>query len=102
MNTDKTKFTWIGKKRNSKDEIDVGKPLTCLETTFNLLGVNFSVSLNEMIHINLTPIMKKLEHFFSCVEPKVFNSVRRDNCNKNFCLIKIKSFLFFSTFSWNC
>ena len=64
INTDKTKLIWIGKNRNSKDEIDVGKPLTWGETTFNLLGVNFSVSLNEMIHINFTPIMKKLEHLF--------------------------------------
>ena len=28
INTDKTKLIWTGKKRNSKDVIDVGKPLT--------------------------------------------------------------------------
>ena len=28
INTNKTKLIWIGKKRNSRDEIDIGKPLT--------------------------------------------------------------------------
>ena len=64
INTDKTKLIWIGKKRFSKDRIDVGKPLKWGETMFNLLGINFSVTLADMIQTNFSPAIKKLEQLF--------------------------------------
>ena len=99
INTDRTKLIWIGKKRNSNEKNEVGKPLTWGEATFNLLGVNFSVNLNEMILINVSPIMKKLEHLFHVW--KISDSIRKDNYNKNFCLIKTKLSISFFTMSWN-
>ena len=96
INTDKTKLIWIGKKRNSKDEIDVGKPLTWgKKTTFNLLGVNFSVNLNEMIHINFWPIMNKLEHLFHVWKQRHVTPLGRITIIKTFALSKLNH-LFFS------
>ena len=89
INTDKSKLIWIGKKRNSKDEIDVGKPLTWGKTTFNLLGVNFSVNLSEMIHINFSPIMKKLEHLFHVWNQRYLTPLGRITIIKTFALSKL-------------
>ena len=95
INTDKTRLIWIGKKHNSKDEIDIGNLLTWGETTFNLLGVNFSVNLNEMIHINFTLTMKKLEHLFHVWNQKYLTLSGRITVIKAFALSKLNH-LFFS------
>ena len=71
-------------------------------TSFNLfIGVNFSVNLNEMIHINFSPIMKKLEHLFYVWNQRYLTPLGRITIIKTY-LYKIKPFIFFSTFSWNC
>ena len=41
VNMDKTKLVWIGKKRHSKDKLDVGKDLIWGASDFTLLGIKF-------------------------------------------------------------
>ena len=46
MNTSKTKVIWIGRKKYSKDKLQVSVNLDWGTTHFNLLGIIFSVDLN--------------------------------------------------------
>ena len=63
INTDKTNLVWIGKKRYSKCELDVGRKLKWGATNFTLLGIPFSVELDTMIELNYIPMMEQLEKF---------------------------------------
>ena len=89
INTDKTKLIWIGKKRFSKEKIDVGKPLTWGETTFNLLGINFSVTLADMIQTNFSLAIKKLEHLFQVWNQRYLTPLGRITIVKTFALSKL-------------
>ena len=64
INTDKTKLVWIGKKRYSSDQLDVGKNLIWGTTTFTLLGITFSVDLDSIVELNFTHAIKTLEQLF--------------------------------------
>ena len=48
MNMDKTKIIWIGCKKHSKDKLNVSCKLQWGNTDFNLLGLDFTTSLNEI------------------------------------------------------
>ena len=43
MNKEKTKITWIGQKKFSKDKLEISVKLDWGDTEFTLLGLNFSV-----------------------------------------------------------
>ena len=66
INTDKTNLVWIGKKRYSKCELDVGRNLKWGATIFTLLGITFFIELNTMIELNYNPVMEQLENCFLC------------------------------------
>ena len=48
MNKDKAKLIWIGKKRNSKDELNTVPKLSWGATGFNLLGLDFDINLDKL------------------------------------------------------
>ena len=52
MNRDKTRVVWIGKRRHSKDKLITRPMLQWGDTQFDLLGLRFTVDLNNMIDIN--------------------------------------------------
>ena len=52
MNTTKTKLIWIGRKKYSKEKINISAKLQWGTTTFNLLGIIFSVNLDDMPSLN--------------------------------------------------
>ena len=52
MNTTKTKVIWIGRKRYSKDKLVTSPMLEWGNTEFDLLGLKFSINLDNMIKIN--------------------------------------------------
>ena len=58
MNTNKTKVIWIGRKKYSKDKLQVSVDLEWGKTHFNLLGIIFSVDLNEMITLNYSKALE--------------------------------------------
>ena len=59
MNTSKTKVIWIGDKRHSSEKLPIRYKLEWGTTVFNLLGVQFSVNLNDMPDLNYLSILDK-------------------------------------------
>ena len=59
MNTTKTKVIWIGDKRHSTDKLPVSYRLEWGTTTFNLLGIPFSVNLDDIPVLNIPPLLDK-------------------------------------------
>ena len=61
MNKAKTKVIWIGRKRYSKEKLNVSVNLDWGKVEFVLLEITFNVDLNLMPEINLgnTCILKK-------------------------------------------
>ena len=64
INTDKTKLIWIGKKRYSKCQFDVGKIFEWGTKNFDLLGIKFSIELDDMIDLNYIPVLEQIEKLF--------------------------------------
>ena len=60
MNKEKTKVTWIGKKRLSREKLNVSVKLDWGSTEFTLLGLDFSTDLIKMEEINYTKIYEKM------------------------------------------
>ena len=60
MNTEKTKIVWLGRKRNSKDELLVTIRLNWGSTEFTLLGINFSTNLQLMHKLNYDKILSNV------------------------------------------
>jgi len=61
MNKSKTKVIWIGRKKHSKDKLNVKPLLDWGDTSFDLLGLHFSVDLESMIALNYNPTMSKIK-----------------------------------------
>ena len=60
VNTDKTQVIWIGKKRGSKDKLNIDKNIRWGSTTFNLLGVKFSTELAAIPNLNYSVIVDEI------------------------------------------
>lgn len=61
INFTKTKMVWIGSKKISKDVFHHSRwKLTWNNTTFDLLGIKFSVNLHEMPELNYKSKLWKL------------------------------------------
>ena len=60
INTTKTKLIWIGKKKHCGEQINVTYHLDWNITQFQLLGVQFSVNLNEVPDLNYNKAMSDL------------------------------------------
>ena len=61
INADKTKIIWIGKKSYSSEKLDTDQTLKWGTTSFDLLGINFSVNLEEMTKLNYTPVIASIK-----------------------------------------
>ena len=61
INADKTKIIWIGKKSYSSEKLDTDQTLKWGATSFDLLGINFSVNLEEMTKLNYTPVIASIK-----------------------------------------
>ena len=59
MNTTKTKLVWIGKRKHCRDKLNVSSKLEWGTTIFKLLGITFSVNLNEIPSLNYPPALEK-------------------------------------------
>ena len=59
MNKEKTKVIWIGRKRQSKDKLNVSTNLEWGCSKFTLLGIEFSTNLSEMMELNYTKSLQK-------------------------------------------
>ena len=61
INTDKTKLVWIGKKRYSKDKLDIKEDFIWGATEFSFLGIMFSVNLSKTVDLNFELVASEIE-----------------------------------------
>lgn len=61
-NFDKTHVIWLGLKKYSQQTINTRYKLVWGKTRFKLLGIDFSVNLDEMMDINFKPKMEKVKN----------------------------------------
>ena len=59
MNKEKTKVIWIGRKRHSKEKLDVSVKLEWGSTKFTLLGIELSTNLSDIMEQNYQKALKK-------------------------------------------
>ena len=57
INTNKTKLVWIGRKRYSRDKLNISINLEWGNTSFILLGLEYSIVLETMSNINFDRIL---------------------------------------------
>lgn len=62
INLDKTEVVWIGKKKISKETICVKWGFEWVSSILTLLGLHFSVDLNENENLNYDRRMKEIEN----------------------------------------
>ena len=67
MNKEKTKLIWIGRKKNTIEELITDIPLKWGDTTFDLLGIHYNVELKKMIETNynkcITQVQNIIKHW---------------------------------------
>ena len=61
INIDKTKVIWIGSKKFSEEKICVKRGLKWGSSSFKLLGINFSVDLEQMLELNYKPKFQEID-----------------------------------------
>ena len=92
INTDKTKLVWIGKKRYSKDKIHVDKDLVWANH-FSLLGINFSVDLDEMPDLNYGPVTESINRMFQLWKHRFLTPIGKICVIKTLALSKLNHIL---------
>ena len=85
MNTSKTKVIWIGSKKHCKDKIDNFPKLDWEGTEFKLLGILFSVNLNDMVNLNYVHALETVN--------KISNNWKKRNLTPLGRVTVIKTFL---------
>lgn len=95
INFTKTKMVWIGSKKNSKDVFHYSRlKLTWNNTTFDLVGIKFSVNLQEMPELNYKSKFLEIEQTIKQWKIKKINSNWKNSCYKNFNCTQNESFDF--------
>ena len=61
MNREKTKVIWIGRKRFSKEKLNVKENLNWGNIDFNLLGIEFTTNLNEIPSKNYAKALNNIQ-----------------------------------------
>ena len=61
MNKEKTKVVWLGKKKLSKDKLNVSEQLDWGKSEFTLLGIDFSTNIKAMSDINYGSAVQKIK-----------------------------------------
>ena len=89
VNTDKTKLVWIGKKRYSKDKLDVGKDLIWGASDFTLLGIKFTVDLSNMIELNYLPAINNLDKILNLWSHRYLTPIGKITVIKSLALSKL-------------
>ena len=88
-NSEKTKLVWIGKKRYAKDKFNLRTNVNWGATTFNLLGIKFSVDLNEMIQLNYPSVVQNIESLLAKWQHRYLTPLGRITVIKTLALSKL-------------
>ena len=65
VNTEKTKIIWLGRKKHSRDKFEIKQQLDWGTTKFKLLGLNFSVDIDDIPSINYTTLLNDIAKILS-------------------------------------
>ena len=88
MNTEKTRVVWIGKKRHSTEKLmDKGLLWGC--TNFDLLGINFSNNLTDMIDSNYKKKICEIKNLINIWEKRYLTPIGKVTVIKTFILAKL-------------
>ena len=63
MNATKTKLVWIGKRKYSREKLNVSSKLEWGSTTFSLLGIKFSVNLDDIPDLNYNSVLERVKNY---------------------------------------
>ena len=88
MNKNKTKVIWIGKRKHSKDKLSVDANLDWGTTQFDLLGLRFSVNLDEMTTLNYSLAFEKAKKLLQSWKWRPLTPIGRITVIKTFILSK--------------
>ena len=89
MNAEKTKIIWIGRKRFSKEKIDISLPLIWGNTKFDLLGIHFGVKLGDIITLNYEKNIRAIEKLISTWNKRSLTPLGKITVIKTFLLSKL-------------
>ena len=82
---------WIDSKKHSQDKICVKWGLKWGSGTFKLLGMTFSVDLDQMIVLNYKPRLKEIENTINRWSKQTLTPFEKKYYYQNFNQIKIES-----------
>ena len=88
MNKEKTKVVWIGRKRFSKEKIDTNFNLQWGVTQFDLLGLKYNVSLNEMLDTNYDKAYNSIKGLLKAWNKRYLTPIGKITVIKTFILSK--------------
>ena len=86
MNTSKTKLIWIGRKKYSKEKIKVAAKLEWGTTTFTLLGITFSLNLDDMPSLNYSHAAEKVQKILNSWKGRILTPLGKITVIKTFVL----------------
>ena len=93
MNKEKTKVIWLGRKKFSRDKLNVNCELLWGSTKFDLLGLKFSVDLEEMLDLNFNNAISKIENTFNHWNKRYLTPLGKITIIKTFIYSKINHLL---------
>ena len=94
MNFDKTKVSWIGKKKYSADTIKTKWKLVWDQNKFKLLGIFFHVDLNKIIDINFLAKFKEIENIVKKWNRRVLTPIGKITVLKSLLISKMNHLFF--------
>ena len=89
INNEKTKTIWIGSKKFSKDVYHHRWKLTWGDTNFSLLGIDFSVNLNDMVYMNYKKQLEKIDKLISQWSRRILTPIGRITIIKTLIISKL-------------
>ena len=93
MNTEKTKIIWIGRKKHSKDKLDINVALNWGQSQFVLLGLTFSTNLDEMVKINFDKAISGTKEIISYWSKRNLTPIGKVTVIKTFVISKLNHLL---------
>jgi hypothetical protein len=89
VNVDKTKAIWIGSMKGSENKLCHDIHLQWERDQFRLLGIQFSINLDEMISLNYTPKINEIKNLLSVWSKRILTPIGKNVVLKSLALAKL-------------
>ena len=93
VNMDKTKVVWFGSMKNSKQKLCLDENLSWEEGVFTLLGVKFTINLENMIKINYEEKIRDIKSLLIQWSKRILTPYGRITVVKSLAMAKINHLL---------